>query len=965
MKWVLLCGLLLWGTQQAIAFFQQPGHTREQLVQTPALTRYEMARVLEGMRCHDCLYPSAETIELYTADRLTLQKQEIGNYIDDITLTTATAQNKDYFYCVAGVVDAWVMQGYPLQTSLFCPGKFCGATLARYDELVESLYRLVRPQVLQNYTANRQEISKRVSASGIQLSIPELTVLKQAKERCGDTPCTLEQPLELDVYIRFCAGQGDRCGLPVYSQFGSLIYKQLRLAILTQAGIIPKADAGLYQPNSIVPGGVVAQYLAPLQQLVQCEVDADYDTDEVTNERDSCLHAYNPNQRDSDADGIGDVCDDDIDGDGITNTIGVVDDQGNLLPERVKTSKDNCIFVQNPKQTNGDKDGFWDRCDPDNPDIQAALMIQADPRIGVVPTEVVFTSAALGKIEQLDWTFGDDFFANGAWPVHTYTDVGRFSVVAKATPAFWRPVVSRLPISIEPPASWSVGCAVVVNPLRSTVPATISLEHLYTWALQQLTWQDDSGLLGTVAPGKTFEQLITQPWRYRFELQCYDQDAQWAGLSQAMIEVVEDDDLPSVAAYLKASTLAPKLWQAVQLSTVKRGFNETDLEGVVWEFGDGPAVTTPTLSIDKTFVDAGTYLVSQTILFKDQRPPLYQSLTLTVIGEQAPQTTALSGAPLSQNREQPFFFELTPINISQEQIRYLVWECGDERRDAFDGSFANHFIHTCLFAEAWSQRVRTTLYTKDEKIFINEMTVYVIAGDICPDDAPTITCDLDQDTFADRCDSDIDGDSFEQWMWLVIKEIVECPFDERTVDLKRLEEYHRYVRKTGSWDNCPFVHNPEQVDNDQDGYGSGCDSDDANPKQPDDKGDGDDDWGDGDWDGDGDGGDAGDKDSDGDWLPDKEDGCPGIPEHKDGKEDDDGCPELPSRDPKKNEKNPFIKAGKCTQCPCPFADYASALWKGDRVRALLLDPAGNIIYQYSQAEMIKADIGKLLEGESK
>ena len=86
-----------------------------------------------------------------------------------------------------------------------------------------------------------------------------------------------------------------------------------------------------------------------------------------------------------------------------------------------------------------------------------------------------------------------------------------FSVVAKATPAFGRPVVSRLPITIDPPASLSVGCAVVLNPLRSTVPATISLQHLYTGALQQLTRQDDSGLLGTVTPGKTLEHLITQP----------------------------------------------------------------------------------------------------------------------------------------------------------------------------------------------------------------------------------------------------------------------------------------------------------------------------------------------------------------------------------------------------------------------------------------------------------------------
>lgn len=220
--------------------------------------------------------------------------------------------------------------------------------------------------------------------------------------------------------------------------------------------------------------------MQPIQKIVACSLSPDYDGDGVANERDVCLHAYNPNQRDSDADAIGDVCDDDIDGDGLTNTIGVVDDQGNFIPERVKTSKDNCLLVANPEQKNNDKDGFGDWCDPDNPDIQAALMIQAIPRVGTIPTEVVFTSATLGKIEQLERSFGDGFFADLPGPVHTYADAGMFSVIAKATPAFGHPVVSRLPITIQPPTAWSVGCAVVLDPLRSTAPATLSLKHVST-----------------------------------------------------------------------------------------------------------------------------------------------------------------------------------------------------------------------------------------------------------------------------------------------------------------------------------------------------------------------------------------------------------------------------------------------------------------------------------------------------
>jgi hypothetical protein len=56
-----------------------------------------------------------------------------------------------------------------------------------------------------------------------------------------------------------------------------------------------------------------------------CVADKDYDCDGHTNNSDNCPNTYNPNQIDTDTDGIGDVCDSDIDGDGLTNPIGIID----------------------------------------------------------------------------------------------------------------------------------------------------------------------------------------------------------------------------------------------------------------------------------------------------------------------------------------------------------------------------------------------------------------------------------------------------------------------------------------------------------------------------------------------------------------------------------------------------------------------------------------------------------------
>ena len=82
----------------------------------------------------------------------------------------------------------------------------------------------------------------------------------------------------------------------------------------------------------------VVEILYKVYGITQCKTNNDYDCDNRSNQQDNCPHDHNPSQKDFDQDKIGDVCDDDIDNDGIKNPKGIVDESGNTNVKKIRHS---------------------------------------------------------------------------------------------------------------------------------------------------------------------------------------------------------------------------------------------------------------------------------------------------------------------------------------------------------------------------------------------------------------------------------------------------------------------------------------------------------------------------------------------------------------------------------------------------------------------------------------------------
>ncbi len=149
----------------------------------------------------------------------------------------------------------------------------------------------------------------------------ELEVLEK-KENQTASPTTRT---EFTAYLKYCMFNPAECGFQTFEGLRAGVWPLSEVNLLIQANIITAQDIhSLAKP--ITPQEALNQLQLLHQLHTKCEFDLDYDCDGIPNHEDNCPYTYNPSQNDLDGYGIGDVCDDDIDGDGLKNPVGLVDD---------------------------------------------------------------------------------------------------------------------------------------------------------------------------------------------------------------------------------------------------------------------------------------------------------------------------------------------------------------------------------------------------------------------------------------------------------------------------------------------------------------------------------------------------------------------------------------------------------------------------------------------------------------
>jgi len=802
-----------------------------------------------------------------------------GKDFDDILYLWGIFNQTRYYYCVAYVGDHDYMRWYPANVSPVCDGMFCGSRNVTKAEFLQVIINLLAQYLYDDYLVNRDYVSSWLdnidpwSQEDGYLNEYDRKIIKNQAAICDNELCDIPDGTAFKTYLKYCMYNIRSCDMQAFGEIKQAFWPVAELNILYQQNVIDLDEAHKTDLHLPAKWEKILEALYKIFGIIDCEFDNDYDCDTLDNAGDNCPNQYNPHQTDTDGDGIGDVCDSDIDNDWIMNPIGIVDDNGRINISVATLDMDNCLFEVNPDQEKGINLYVGDACAVLSDKL--ALSISVDQIKWSAPMTVQISANSKWTLNELVWNFDDgmETTANSSVITHTFENPGIYTIsataqwpyneaYAKTTIIVWENVGTHHWLQIQPNVVWLI------------YPWEVRFAAQTAGDIDKITRILWDGTIIDKWPNDSFKKIYAQWW-----------------LIQIIAKARKDSELIAASIFnlwlnssapwslLSVDKIRPLLWQEIIFQTKLSHFNLNDVAYITWDLWEWDLVQNKNLNFKYTYNNAWPKAIKQTITLLDGTQLLnLVSIFVQDIDRMTSHNLDMIPSHLRTKRWQHFSLD---INTKWDRINealmlnytYLpdVLMRTENPSDRPIKSPPYNYLNAGIFSP------KTTLYVDDCRVLENQATIVVHGFDACLEaliggTLGDFQCDMDKDGIPDVCDNDIDGDGVLNLIWVITQESLDCSISSENVDLDLLR---KHLNGVCLLDNCPFVINSDQLDINLDFVGDLCEEQ-INDLL-------DDNWGDGR---------VADADSDQDGILDGDDLCPEIPENYNGIQDYDGCPEI-------------------------------------------------------------------------